>query len=391
MYQNGPGLVTRQAEPVSRDDRNRNLMAKKTIHTLNARDHIVLEGIRDRFQMGPAPMRYAIDGMLAQTEEILASKGIKYGNLKSALVPNPKRHEIALVFDTQNTRESRYSIPIYSALIPLLSKRSNHSILAGDYVGNNDQQDLLRKSFFESVQLIKKVEWRCSDQFFIVYVNNLTNNRINILRNGLAAFEPFVGLGDTTFASNFKWCLSTMLVNECLKHKNIILMPHEGDRDNSEDVNLRKYPWEDFGYLFRSLQDIYFGVFLSYKIERPVVQGFESDTVLSINAVSSDPLPIADFNILVDQNRFRYLSEQKTAILKRIGLLDGDFSQLQDMISERISSNYIYNMEHDDQYNVTKFNMILEIHPTDNAPPQRVLAALEYKPADRCLRLITLY
>ena len=366
-------------------------MAKKTIHTLNARDHIVLEGIRDHFQMGPAPMRYAIDGMLAQTEEILASKGIKYGNLKSVLVPSPKRREIALVFDTQNMRESRYSIPIYSALIPLLFRQSNHSILAGDYIGDGDQQDLLHKSFLESVELIKQVEWHCSDQFFIVYVNNLTDNMINTFRNGLAAFEPFVGLADTTFASNFKCCLSTMLVNDCLKYKNIILMPHEGDRDNSEDVNLRKYPWEDFGYVSRSLQDMYFGVFLSYKIERPVVQGFGSDTVLSINAVNPDPLPITDFNILVDQNKFRYLSGQKTAILKRIGLLGGDVSGLQDMISERISSNYIYNMTHDDQYNVTKFNIILEIHPTDNAPPQRVLAALEYKPADRCLRLITLY
>ncbi len=366
-------------------------MAKKTIHTLNARDHIVLESIRDRFQMGPVPMRYAIEGMLVQTEEILASKGINYGNLKSALVPDQKRREIALVFDALNMQESQYLIAIFSAVIPLLHKRSNHSILSGDYRGDRDQQDLLRKSFFESVDLIKQVEWHCSDQFFIVYVNNLTDNMINILRDGLAAFEPFVGLADTTLASNFKWCLSTMLVNDCLKYKNIILMEHEGDRDNSENVNLNNCPWEDFDYVCRSLQDMYFGVFLSYKIERPVIQGLRSDTVLSINAVNPDPLPIADFNILVDQNKFRYLSEQKTAILKRIGLLDGDFSQLQDMISERISSNYIYNMEHDDQYNITKFNIILEIHPTDNAPPQRVLAALEYKPADRCLRLITLY
>ena len=336
-------------------------------------------------------MRDAIEGMLAQAEEILESKGLSYGNLKSTLVPNRKRREVALVFDVLNMRESRYSIPIYSALIPLLRPQSNHSILAGDYIGDIDQQDLLRRSFFESVELIRPVQWNSSDQFFIVYVNNLTDNMINTLGDGLAAFEPFVGLADTTFASNFKWCLSTMLVNVCLKYKNIILMAHEGDQDNSEDVNLSNFPCEDFGYMYRSLDDTYFGVFLSYKIERPVIQGFGSDTVLSINAVSSDPLPITDFHILVEPKKFHYLSDEKTAILKRIGLLDGDASLLQDMIVERISSNYIYNMEHDDQHNVTKFNIILEIRPTDNGPPQRVLAALEYEPTERCLRLITLY
>lgn len=365
-------------------------MAKRKIHTLNAWDHITLEGIRDRFQMDPIPMQDAIEGMLGQTEEILASKGIQYGNLKSALVPSPKRREVAIVFDTQKVRESRYSIPIYSALIPLLLPQSNHSILAGDYISHRDQQDLLRDSFFESVELARPVEWNSSDQFFIVYVNNLTDNMINTLRDGLASFEPFVGLAETTFASNFKWCLSTMLVNVCLKYKNTILMAHEDDRDNSEDVNLSNFPCEDSGYACRSLQEMYFGVFLSYKIERSVFQGFWADTVLSINAVNPHPLPIAEFNILVGQNKFRYLSDEKTAILKRIGFLDGDASRLQDMIAERISSNYIYNMEHN-QYNVTKFNIILEIHPTDNATPQRVLAALEYNPADRFLRLITLH
>ena len=83
-------------------------MAKKTIHTLNARDHIVLEGIRDRFQMGPVPMRFAIEGMLAQTDEILASKGIEYGNLKSALVPNQKRREIALIFDVNGLSSNSF-------------------------------------------------------------------------------------------------------------------------------------------------------------------------------------------------------------------------------------------------------------------------------------------
>ncbi|MCE2486350.1 MAG: hypothetical protein J4F42_12610 [Desulfurellaceae bacterium] len=118
-------------------------MAKKIIYTLNARSHEMLESMRNYFKIGPARMQHEIQGLLAQTKEILASKGIKYSALKSALVPDPKRREIALVFDTLNMQESWYGFPIYRALMPLLSRQSNYSILAGDYIGDNDWQDVL--------------------------------------------------------------------------------------------------------------------------------------------------------------------------------------------------------------------------------------------------------
>jgi hypothetical protein len=76
-------------------------MARKNIYTLNARDHVMLEVARDYFEIGSTRMQYEIQGMLARTEEILATKDIKYSGLKSALVPDPKRREIALVIDSQ--------------------------------------------------------------------------------------------------------------------------------------------------------------------------------------------------------------------------------------------------------------------------------------------------
>ncbi|MCE2486348.1 MAG: hypothetical protein J4F42_12600 [Desulfurellaceae bacterium] len=178
------------------------------------------------------------------------------------------------------------------------------------------------------------MKWRYSNQFFIVYINNLTDNMIRTLHEGLTGFEPYVGFADMTFAPRFKLYLSTVLANDCIKHKNIILMGHEDDRDNKEDVNMHSYLWEDSGYTCRSLQETYFGVLLSYKIERPVFQGFESDTEFSINAVSPNPLPIADFEVRIDESKLGYLATEKTGTLKRIGLLGGDLSQLQDMISE---------------------------------------------------------
>ena len=213
-------------------------MAKKIIYTLNARDHVMLEVARDYFNVRPERMQREIQGMLAQTEAILSNKGIKYSNLKSALVPNPKRREIALVFDTLDMKEAWYGLPIHTALIPLFSKQSNHSVLVGDYIGDNDRQDQLYEAFCESVQPVREVEWQYSNQFYIVYINNLSDKMVKTFHNGLTGFDPYVGFADVTFASLFKFYLSTMLVNDCIKHRNIILMGHEDDRDNKEDVNM---------------------------------------------------------------------------------------------------------------------------------------------------------
>jgi len=367
------------------------LMVKKIIYTLDARDHAMLEVMRDYFNLPSKRMRNEIQGMLAETQKVLSSKDIKYGDLKSAHVPNPKRREIALVFDTSVIEESWYSLPIHTTLMPLFSKRSNHSILVGDYIGDNEHQERLYEAFFESVQLVRDVTWRHSTQFYIVYINNLTDKMVETFRTGLIGFEPYVGFSDTTFASRFKLFLSTMLVNECLKHRDIILVGHEDDRDNSEDVNMRSYPWEEFGYTCRSLQGIYFGVLLSYKIERPVFKGFEVDSEFSINAVHSDPVSFTDFEIEIDEHKFAYLAAEKSGTLKRMGLLGSDLTNLKKLIASKISSNYIYNMTHDDQHDTTKFNIILEVNPEDGSAPLRVLAALEYMPRENCLRLITLH
>ena len=193
-----------------------------------------------------------------------------------------------------------------------------------------------------------------------------------------------------TFGSRFKLYLSTMLVNDCLKHGDIILMEHEDDRDDEDDVNLKCYPWEEFGYECRSLQGMYFGVFLSYKIERPILQGFESDTEFSINAVNPDPFPIDEFEIRIDEEKFGYLATEKHGTLKRMGVPSDNLCILKSLIAEKVSSNYIYNMKHYHEHGTTLFNIILEVYQTDSVP-QRVVAGLEYIPGERCLRLVTLF
>jgi len=176
-----------------------------------------------------------------------------------------------------------------------------------------------------------------------------------------------------------------------LKHRNIVLMGHEDDRDNDEDVNMPGFPFEEFGYSCKSMQSMLFDMFLSYKIERPVIKGFETDTELSINSVNADPIPLSEFDILVDESKFGYLTREKIGTLKRSGLLDTGAAGLKQTIARKISSNYIYNMTYDDQYDTTRFDILLEVRPEDGDAAVRILVALEYLPDDKRLRLITLH
>ena len=364
-------------------------MARTTIFTLNARGNVFLEVSRDHFKIKPDRMFREIQGMFAQTLDILREKGIEYSALKTALVPSTNRREIALVFDSSRIESSFYGYPIFEKLLPLFSKDGNQSVLGGDFIGDN--QEALYEIFEESVQLTRNVKYQLSNQFFIVYINNLTDGMFDTFTSGLQSFEPYVGFVDTTYASRFKIAVSTMLPDFFLKHRNIVLMGHEDDRDNKEDVNMGGYPFEESGFIIRSMTSLNKSLFLNYKIERPVFEGFESDTEFSLNAIHPKPRSLGDLSIRLDDNKHEYLKTAKGQSLKRIGLLDAHVDDLRKMIADRISSNYIYNMTYDDEHGISKFDILLEVRPPDGRNPLKVMVALEYRPDDDELRVITLY
>lgn len=349
----------------------------------------MLEIVRDYFSLSPDVMLKEIQGLLIETEQALLSKGIQYSALKTALVPDPRRREVALVFDTTDIEEGFYGLPIHTRLLPLLFGEGNHSVLVGDYAGQN--QERLYEAFDKSVQLARNVTWRHSSQFYVVYVNNLTDNMVHKLRSGLAGFGPYAGFADLTFASPLKVYLSMMLVNYYLQHRDIVIMGHEDDVDNTQDRNMVGLPFDDFGYRITSIQDQMFSTLLSYKIERPVFEGFKADTEFSLNAVNPRPVDLSDFDIQVDGRKFEYLAREKANSLRGIGLGNANAADLRRMILEKVSSNYIYNMEHDENHDTTKFNIVLEVGPPAALAAFRVLAALEYMPDDKLLRVITLY
>lgn len=361
----------------------------KPIHTLNARGHLFLEVVRDYLSLDSEQMNREIRALRNNTVEVLKTKGVDYISLKSALVPDPHRKEIAFVFDTFYLQDvTWYGLSVFEKIMPLIDKRSSHSFLMGDFIGNNSQQDELYDYFCEVFIPARDFIWRHSGLLYIVYINNLSDEMVDKIHDGLSSFLPYAGFADCTYYSRFKRHISFNLCNTFVKYKNIVVQSHEDDVPDTENQNTCGYPFEKFGYKNRSLNSISFGIFLSYKIERPIYKGFETDEEFSLNYISTTPSLLKNFEVNVDDGKIEYLRKQRGDTLKRANLEDVSSSELALLITSKISENYIYSMQIN-EYGDKLFNVVIEVPSLDNKKT-RLLCGLKLKEKENVLFLITI-
>lgn len=366
-------------------------MIEDTIFTLNARSNIFLEVAQSYFGLSHQQMFGEINGLFRELLDVLAAKKIKYRNLKNTLIPNPDKNEGVLVFNSSKIESSWYGLKVFEKIIPIFDKRSSHSVLCGDYIGDNKLQDRLFEEFCQSVKPVRHCDYKHSSQFFLVYINNLSDKMVTTFRKNLSPYKPYVGFIDLNFSSFMKTYLSSILCHSFIKHQNDIIMAHEDDRDNDKNVNMLGYPFEEHGYVCKSIQSTMCGVFLSYKIERAVFKGFESDTAFSINAITPNVLAITDFDVLIEDNKLQYLTNNKEGKLKKACLINCDKKEIERLIREKISSNYIYKLMYLSKHNTIMFNILIELKARDTGQLVKFTLSLEYKPEEKLLRLITMY
>ncbi|ENG3801786.1 hypothetical protein [Proteus mirabilis] len=362
-----------------------------TIYTLNARGYLMLEVMTDYFKLTHEQVFSQINLMHQELVSVLKHKSVKYEDLRSALVPSVDRFEAIFVFDSLQISSNWYGNEVFKRIIPLFDKRSNHSILAGDYIGsrNREQDQFLYNELTSNLEPRNPFEYKHCSQFYFVYINNLSQEMLEKFDVGLSNYKPYIGHVDVTFSSVLKQYCSRILCHCGIKHKSVVIMSHEDDRDNDENVNMLGYPFEKYGYKCLSLQDTLFGNLLSYKIECPVLNGFERDRDFSLNSISKNVLTIDDFDVEIDDRKLVYLRENKEGIMKKSEMIYLDKSEIEYFIRERLASNYIYNMTYLEEYGTSKFNIMLEKELSDGQKI-RLMLALEYMPQDKKLRLITM-
>ena len=349
----------------------------------------MLEVMTDCFKLSHDDIFREINGMFQQIVGILKSKSVNYQELKGSLTPSTDKHEIILVFDSCQIESSWYGGEIFKRIIPLFDRRSSHSILCGDYIDQNLGQERLYDELVSHIVSRNPCEYRHSSQFFFVYINNLSKKMVNNFDLGLKNYSPYSGFVDVTYSSFMKTYASVTLCNSFIKHKTVVISGHEDDRDNDENVNMSGYAFEENNYKCLSLKDSLFGIFLSYKVERPVFGTFSRDTDFALNSISTNVLAIDDFIVEIGDEKLAYLIENKTGRMKKSGLIHFNRGEIEELIRRKISSSYIYNMTHLKQHGTTKFNIVIEKDIGD-AEIIRLLVALEYMPDKKKLRLITM-
>lgn len=362
-------------------------MYPEIIFTIDARENVFLETMKASLNLSTQEIYKEIRRLFETLIDNLKEKNINYEHLKNALVPRPDRKEIALVFDTIQIDSAGYGHDVFLNILPLLERDATFSCLCGDYIGSNENQIFLRDIFFEEINEINTAIYKHSTQFFIVYFNNLSDRQFTILTEGLAHYKPFTGYFDLTFSSPIKTILSTQLVRFFIKHKMTILLSSE----ENEDGNSTMYPLEENGYTCLGIDALCYGIFLSYKIEREIFPGFETDTSFSINAISQNVLDINDFKLVIEEKKLQYLLDKKIGNLERANLHILTRDELAEIIQKKIQDNYLYNLGYLASFNTIKFNILLEVPRIDKKLPMKLTAALEYIEMDKELRLITMF
>ncbi|QFX97047.1 hypothetical protein GCD22_02910 [Acidithiobacillus thiooxidans ATCC 19377] len=181
-------------------------------------------------------MRKEILRLQGDVVKILASKGIQYSDLRSALVPSADRHEAAFIFDSTEIESGMYGREVLKQVLPLLDPRTTQSVLVGDLLG--DDQDLIVEILQESMILARSFTFRHSTLLYGVYINNLSSTTLSQLHEKLVAFPAYLGHIPTSFASRAKAYLSLSMANLFLKKNRTLILGHEGDRSNAENINI---------------------------------------------------------------------------------------------------------------------------------------------------------
>ncbi len=361
------------------------------IFTLDARGNIMLEVMQGYFGLNRAQMLRETNVSFSKLLDILKAKDVIYTSLKNALVPRPDRTEAAFVFDRTQIKSGNYGGEAFERILPALGQNATHIVLCGDLLGETDMQDRLYDAFGLEVTLSRPCTWKHSNQFFVVYINNLSDQKLSNIRNALDQYEGYVGWVNCYAPSFLKTYFSLILCNSFLKVEQIIIQGHGDDVENTEDVNMVGYTFEKYGYACKSLQSMYNDLFLHYKIERGVYPGFESDILFALNSISSMVVPLDECEVEVEVAKLRYLHGKKEGSMKRSGLLSLSREELQAKIRERLASNYIFNMAYTEEHETMKFITVLNFMPDGAERLVKLTASLEYKPSERSVRLITLF
>ena len=355
------------------------------IYTLNTKDYVLYSVAKSTVEMPDNDVYEMINSEFAIMVSRLEEKGITYNQLKRALIPNQDKdnNEVCLVFDSSLIDSFDYGYDVFNKLLPLLDKNSTYSILAGDYIdiirGFNNSQKHLFEVFKKSIVKCTDSIYLQSNQYYLIYINSITNNQLSSIISELKKVEYFYGYACLNSNSYFKIYLSDILCPVCIKSKNTIIVSHPIDYDDNENINMRGFPFTENGFKLVSINEDSFGPFLSYKIESFLPD--EDDISFSYNALFPKFNSTNKLKLNLSDGKWGYLNDTsngKGGIIKSLEFNNISKDDFVNIIFKQICGNYIYNLRVN-EFNDRLFNVCIEL-PTKNGNIRKTTVALKYKP-----------
>lgn len=360
------------------------------IHTLNARGNVMLPVLREHYAWTDARTFREIQRFHSDLLDILRTKDVDYMSLRSALTPQSTKHEAAFLFDEQRCDNTFVpGVECADALFQALDRKTTHSILGGELI--DDRDEIARTLLRNSAVVAKDLNFKHPCFCYVLYVNNLSEGSITAIDTKLRAHKAYLGYVPCTYASLAKTFVSMHLVNLVIKQGDTVIIGHEDDRPNTENHNLHLHDYTALGLRLKSLQSMYFSVFLSYKPEWMLMEESDDDLEIALRGMSETVAPLTEFTVAIADDKFeKYLKTAKLGKLKKAGLADLTKAELEAAIREKLRMSYLYNMAWVDEptYQLSKFNIMLEFTRPIRYP-ERMMVSLEYRPAERVLRLVT--
>lgn len=357
----------------------------ETIHSLDSRGNVMLDVFADSFNLSGEGIFQEIQQAYSNLVACLATKGIRYQELKSALIPNAKKLERAYIFDWNACLSSWYGNEVHNRLLPLLPRDSSRSVLAGDWLSRYSFAEILEDSKNDVSEHVF-VHSVVPETVYFVYLNNLSESAAQKIDIELRKYHAYVGFLDLTYMSLVKGMLAHMLMKIYIQHKSIIIQYHEDDVLPEENENLIGYNFKKYGYQERSVPQTLYQWFLSYKIECPVIPNFSNDIRFSLNSLTSNAIPLQDLELILDQAKHQYLLKEKEGSMRRIGMLHMTTDEITTQIKAKLDSNYLYNLAWTNRESTLKFNIMLE-----QPGGAKYLVGLKYAPHKGELRVLTIF
>ena len=360
------------------------------LHTLNARDNSLVHWIYSQYARSDAKaFRDAIQAEVDTLRGLLASRSVKYDDLKSALVPSRDGRQVAFLYDWLDAPAFNYAIAFAKLYLPHLRKTLRTSMLHGDF---HDMRGPMPIRALER-ELIRPrsqpVNWRTQ---YAVYFTNLRDDDVTLLHAALSKESRYGGYLDVSRAGPVRNYLDRTVAHEWVITNDKILLDHGPDQPNVSDEDPVGFGLREFGYDVVSLIDFYFTAFLSYKIESDDAFQADDDRDLTLAAATGELLSVQSASVIVPQaklERYLLLDENKLRLMTSIGLQDVTAARLAEIIKAKLQQNYLYDFR-DAPDGASLFAVSTEFENVGGGIARRLLA-LKYDKSANVISLVSMY